>query len=203
MLHIKTVEPGTLSLITSLQSKKYLEQFLLVEGTALSLQIGHRMSVDIDLFTNVRFDVTNLLNFLQEDYPGLSVRNQMSHAILAEIEKVKTDFVFQPSTMIDDPITTDSIKMATTRAIAAMKISAIIARGKKRNFTDLYCLLDHFSLEDMLNAFSQKYENTDRAIAMRSLFYFKDADNDLDPKCFFQFNWEKIKKRIRQEASKI
>jgi hypothetical protein len=203
MLHIKTVDPVTLSLITSLQSKNYLGQFLLVGGTALALQIGHRTSVDIDLFSNVRFDVANLLNFLQEDYTGLVVRNQMNHALLAEIEKVKTDFVFQPSTLIDNPITIDNIKMATTKEIAAMKISAIIARGKKRDFTDLYCLLDHFSLEEMLNAFSQKYENTDRAIAMRSLFYFEDADDDLDPKCFFEFNWEKIKKRIRQEASKI
>ena len=127
MLHEKTVEPFTLSLIQSLQKKSYLKDFLLVGGTALSLQMGHRISVDIDLFTNKRFEPEELLLQLQSDY-SLIVRNRMSHALLLEIDKVKTDFVFQPSEQILPPLSMGGVKMASTLEIAAMKISAITAR---------------------------------------------------------------------------
>jgi hypothetical protein len=127
MLHKKTVEPNTLSLIYSLQSKNYTNNFLLVGGTSLALQIGHRTSTGIDFFTNERFDVVSLLNFLREDYNDLTIRNQMSHAVLMEINNIKSVFVFQPAAIIDN------VRMASMREISAMKISAIIARAKKRD----------------------------------------------------------------------
>jgi predicted nucleotidyltransferase component of viral defense system len=203
MLHRKTVEPNTLSLIYSLQSKNYTNNFLLVWGTALALQIGHRTSTDIDFFSNEKFDVVSLLNFLREDYNDLTIRNQMSHAVLTEINNIKSDFVFQSSILIDPPVIMENIRMASMREIAAMKISAIVARGKKRDFVDLYCLLNSFSLSEILKAFKEKYKDSDTALAMRSLFYYVDADQDLDPKCFFDYDWEKVKKRIHKEASKI
>lgn len=190
MLHTKTVEPHTLSLIQSLQSKSYTKNFLLVGGTALALQIGHRTSMDIDLFTNERFDVANFLTSLRIDY-GLSIRNQMKHALLVDIDHVKTDFVFQPSIIIEEPTTIENIRLATLKEISAMKISAITARGRKRDFIDLYCLLDHFSLPEILHAFTEKYKDATLILAIRSLFYFEDANNDLEPKCFFNYEWEK------------
>ena len=156
MLQRETVEPGTLSLIYSLQSKDYLQQFILVGGTALALQLGHRTSTDIDLFTNESFDVPDLLTSLQLDYE-VEIKHQMRHALLTGIETIKTDFVFQSSDMIDAVLIEEGVRMATLKEIAAMKIGAITARGKKRDFVDLYCLLDHFSLEEMLHAFLQKY----------------------------------------------
>src|SRR5438046_876929 len=140
MLHRKTVEPDTLSLIYSLQSQPYSQDFLLVGGTALALQIGHRTSTDIDFFTNKKFDVEALSTSLQQDYK-IAVRNQMRHALLADINAIKTDFVFQPSDLIEQPTIIEKVKMASLLEIAAMKIGAITARGKKRDFVDLYCLL--------------------------------------------------------------
>jgi hypothetical protein len=112
MLHRKTVDPNTLSLVYSLQSKDYTSNFLLVRRTALALQIGHRTSTDIDFFTNERFDVVSLLNFLREDYGDLTIRNQMSHAVLMEINNIKSDFVFQPAAIIDPPAIIDNVRMA-------------------------------------------------------------------------------------------
>jgi len=152
MLQRETVEPGTLSLIYSLQSKDYLQQFVLVGRTALALQLGHRTSTDIDLFTNERFDVPDLLTSLQLDYE-VEIKHQMRHALLTGIERIKTDFVFQSSDMIEEILIDEGVRMATLKEIAAMKIGAITARGKKRDFVDLYCLFDHFSLEEILNAF--------------------------------------------------
>lgn len=202
MLQRQTVESGTLSLIESLQQKEYLQSFLLVGGTALALQLGHRTSTDIDLFTNVRFDVPDLLTSLQLDYE-VEIKQQMRHALLTGIRTIKTDFVFQPSDLIDQIITDEKIRMASKLEIAAMKIGAITARGKKRDFIDIYCLLEYFSLTEMLDAFIKKYKGATPELAIRSLFYFEDAEHDPDPKCFFDYNWNKIKAVFKQEASKF
>jgi hypothetical protein len=169
-----------------------------VGGTALAIQLGHRTSTDIDLFTNIRFDVPDLLTSLQLDYE-VEIKQQMRHALLTVIQNVKSDFVFQPSDMIEKVITDDQLRMASKLEIAAMKIGAITARGKKRDFVDIYCLLEFYSLSDMLDAFVRKYKGATPELAIRSLFYFEDAEQDPDPKCFFDFNWSKIK----QKASKL
>lgn len=202
MLHRKTIEPDTLSLILSLQEKPYINNFVLVGGTALALQLGHRASVDIDLFTHQRFDVSQLLESLQEDF-NIQVRNQMNHALLVNINSIKTDFVFQPSAILLPQVEVEKVRMASLKEIAAMKIGAITARGKRRDFIDLYCLLEHFTLAEIVDAFTEKYKDATPELAIRSLFYFEDADNDLEAKCFFDYNWEKVKTKIRKEASKL
>ncbi len=202
MLQRKTVEPHTLSLIQSLQQKDYLQSFLLVGGTALALQIGHRTSTDIDLFTNERFDVPDLLTSLQLDYE-IAINQQMRHALLANIENIKTDFVFQPSQLIGNPVIEENVRMASLLEIAAMKIGAITARGKKRDFIDIFCLLDYYSMNEMLDAFLLKYKSAKAELAIRSLFYFEDAENDTDPKCFFSYDWSTIKQRVKTESSKL
>jgi predicted nucleotidyltransferase component of viral defense system len=202
MLHRETIEPDTLSLILSLQEKSYTQNFLLVGGTALALQLGHRTSADIDLFTNVRFDVPELLTLLQNDFT-VHIRNQMNHALLVDITKIKTDFVFQPADIIEPAVETENVRMASLKEISAMKIGAITARGRRRDFIDLYCLLNHFTLTEILDAFLKKYKDATLELAIRSLFYFADADNDLEAKCFFDYNWNNVKAKIKKEASKL
>lgn len=202
MLQRETIEPHTLSLIYDLQNRPYTENFLLVGGTALALQLGHRTSTDIDLFTQLRFDVESLLLQIQSDYK-ISIRSRMPHALLLDIESVKTDFVFQPSVLIEPQVITEGIKMASLLEIAAMKIGAITARGRKRDFIDLFCLLDKYSLKEILSAFLRKYPQATMELAMRSLFYFEDANDDLEPRCFFAYDWSSIKDKIRKEAQKV
>ncbi len=202
MLQRETVDPATLSLIYSLQEKDYLQSFILVGGTALALQLGHRSSTDIDLFTNERFDVPDLLTSLQLDY-SIEIRQQMRHALLSVINTIKTDFVFQPSDIIDAIVNDEGIKMASLKEIAAMKIGAITSRGRKRDFVDLFCLLEHYSLVNILEAFQNKYKGATPELAIRSLFYFEDAENDQEPVCFFKYNWKTVKEKIKKEASKL
>jgi predicted nucleotidyltransferase component of viral defense system len=202
MLQRKTVEPDTLSLIYDLQAKGYTKDFLLVGGTALALQIGHRTSTDIDLFSIVRFDVESLLIQLQADFE-ISIRSRMIHALLIDINHIKTDFVFQPSTMIEAFKVIEGVRMASILEIAAMKIGAITSRGRKRDFVDLYCLLNYYSLPEIIKAFVKKYPTATPELAIRSLFYFEDANDDLDPRCFFEYNWDEVKEKIRIEAKKL
>lgn len=202
MLHTETVQPDTLSLIKSLQAKAYTKDFLLVGGTALALQLGHRTSADVDLFTTARFNTDSLLNMIRVDY-NIFIRHHMSHAILIDIAEIKTDFVFQKSKVIGEIIKEDHIKMASLKDIAAMKISAITARGRKRDFIDLYCIMKHHTLPEIIGFFLDKYEDATAMLAVRSLFYFKDAENDFDPRCFFTYNWEAVKQTIATAAKKL
>lgn len=202
MLYTQTVEPHTLSLIRGLQSKPYTRNFLLVGGTALSLQIGHRTSTDIDLFSQEPFDIESLILNLDQEF-AVSIRNRMAHALLIDIDKVKTDFVFQPSVQIEAPVEQEGVRMASRLEIAAMKIGAITARGRKRDFVDIYYLLNYYALPVILDAFLTKYPRATPELAIRSLFYFEDADKDFDPRCFFPYNWNQIKLKIKEEAQKL
>jgi len=75
--------------------------------------------------------------------------------------------------------------------------------GRKRDFIDLYFLIQQFSLEKLLLLFKEKFENDNYYIILRSLTYFKDADEDADLKYYFPYNWDDIKKTIVNETRKI
>jgi len=202
MLHTETVEPGTLDVIRALFSKQYMQPYLLVGGTALALQLGHRSSTDIDLFTNKPHDTEQLLELLKQDF-AVEVRNRYKNSLFVNINTVKTDIVRQNGNIIDNPIIIEGIRMASLKEMAPMKLLAITNRGRKRDFIDIYFLIQQFSLEKMLLFFKEKFENENYYLILRSLTYFIDADKDGDLKYYFPFNWKKIKKAIIEETSKI
>ena len=202
MLHTKTVEPGTLDVIRALSAKEYMQPYLLVGGTSLALQIGHRSSTDIDFFTNEPHDTEQLLELLKQDF-DVEVRNRYKHALFVNINTVKTDIVRQNANLIDKPVVIEGIRMASLKEIAPMKLLAITNRGRRRDFIDLYFLINEFSLEQMLHFFRQKFENENYYLILRSLTYFVDADEDSDLKYYFGFDWEHVKQTIVKEVRKI
>jgi len=185
MLHSKTVEPRTLGLIKSLCSKDYMQPYLLVGGTALALQIGHRSSTDIDFFTNKPHDTHQLLNNLKNDFI-VQEKNAYRHALFTDIDGIKTDIVYQKCNIIDAPVIMNEIKMASLKEIAPMKLLALTNRGRKRDFIDIYFLMREFTLERMLLFFKEKFENDNFYLITRSLVYFEDADKDHDLKYFLK-----------------
>lgn len=202
MLHTKAIEPGTLGVILKLQSKPYMQNFLLVGGTALALQLGHRTSTDIDLFFNASFDTTILRKELEIDFE-CEIKSVYRFALFLYVEGIKTDIVFQKSKLLFPPIIIDAVKMASLPDLAAMKLMAITNRGKLRDFVDIYILLQHFSLQEMLDFWSEKFSNNNYELVLRSLTYFDDATKESNLKWFFPFNWNKIKKSIIQSVQQI
>lgn len=202
MLHTKTVDTKTLVLIQELMNKMYLQSFYLVGGTALALQIGHRTSTDIDLFSHKKFDKDEIIENIKMDYGELEISSNLL-GIFTYIKEIKTDIVHHPYKQLEPLIEIDGIKMVSKRDIASMKLSAITRRAKKRDFVDIYKLLDEITLTQMLDDFIEKYGDNGNAYILRSLMYFDEADQDFVPKCFFDFDWEKIKQRIVEEVRKI
>jgi predicted nucleotidyltransferase component of viral defense system len=95
---------------------------------------------------------------------------------------------------LDVPVQEDNIRLASIKDIAPMKLAAITNRGTKKDFVDIYVLLNHLSLSEMLNLYSQKYSQDSDFFVLRSLTYFEDAEQNSDPEMLTAYKWETIKK---------
>jgi predicted nucleotidyltransferase component of viral defense system len=200
MLHTQTVEPQTLSLLKRLMSMPQLNDFCLVGGTALSLKLGHRISIDLDLFQTTEIEAERLIKLLQQEFKSdFEYENlKINYAVFCKINKVKVDLVQYSHPLIDTVEVIDGIRMYSNKDIAAMKINAILGRGVKKDFWDLFELLKLYSLNDIINFYNQKYPNQQLLISIpNALTYFEDADDSPDPISLLGQTWEDVKEFIK------
>jgi len=202
MLHLETVATSTLELLNELQGLDSLRETRLVGGTALSLQYGHRISVDLDLFAcNLEADFITIISEIKNKGYTIEIRKQSSSILIAMVEEIKVDVVNYPYPWIDHSIKEENIVMATDKDIAAMKLSAITNRGTKKDFIDLYYLLKHYSLEQMVSFYTTKYGESSVFMVLKSLTYFDDAELDVSPNVLDRtINWSTIKNTITNEV---
>lgn len=204
MLYTKTVEPGTLSLLKKLMEVPSLQKFSLVGGTALALRYGHRSSIDLDLFSHEKFDHTGIESELKIEFGDNFVfeSGHKSIGIFCNIQKIKVDIVYYSHPPIAEVVVEDKIRMYSSADISAMKIQAILGRAKKKDFLDLYELLQHYSLQQMIDWHKQKYPSQMLAISIpNAISYFVDAEESETPVCFKGQTWDGIKKGIARKVS--
>ena len=169
----------------------------LVGGTALALQLGHRKSIDLDLFGTIEADSLEIREALEESHV-VSVIKESKNILIYMIDGVKVDLVNYRYSWIDEPVVDSEIILASIKDIAAMKIAAVIGRGTKKDFIDIDILFHSFSLQELLELYMQKYPDGSLFIAMKSLAYFEDAESDPMPFMFEETAWEEVKTRIRE-----
>ena len=205
MLHLETVAASTLELLIELQGLDSLRETRLVGGTALSLQYGHRISVDLDLFANnLEADFITIISEIKNKGYKIDIRKQSSNILISMIENIKVDIVNYPYPWIDNKICEENIVLATDKDIAAMKLSAITNRGTKKDFIDLYYLLKSYSLEQMLSFYTDKYNGDSAFMVLKSLTYFDDAEIDISPNVLDPtINWANIKNTITNEVKQL
>ena len=204
MLQYGTIEPRTLDLLRKLMRLDELKDFYLVGVTALTLVYGHRLSIDLDLFSMDEFQNEALLAVLERNFSGLSYSNPHNRiGLFAFIHDVKVDFVkYYHFSLIDKPIIEDGIRLFGIRDIMAMKIAAILKRGIKKDFWDIAELLQHYSVEDFINCYNQKFPNHQLLIAIpQALIYFADAEESEDPVSLKGQTWDGIKKKIQDAVN--
>ena len=203
MLQYKTIEPGTLQLLKSLQALPLLQGLRLVSGTALALQLGHRKSVDLDLFGDFSAEGIEIRDTLEEQF-SVSVIKESKIIKIYQVDGIKVDLVnYSRYPWIDNPIEEDGITLAGIKDIAAMKVAAIIGRGTKKDFIDMNRLLQIYSLKEILDMYMQKYPDGSLFIAMKSLSYFEDAESDPMPFMFDEIDWGVVKASIREAIAGI
>lgn len=196
MLHYETLHPASLELLKTLMSQDELHDMRLVGGTSLALQYGHRQSVDLDFFGKPQASQDEIIQ-MAERLGDLMILNHTKSILQMVINGVKVDVVdYSCYEWIDEPRVEDGIVLASTKDIAALKINAIEGRGTKKDFIDVYELLKHYSLSDILGFYSQKYPNYSIFRALLSLTYFEDAETQTMPIMFSTVSWEEIKNQI-------
>lgn len=202
MLQKQTVVPELMELLEKIMSEKLFADFNLVGGTSLALQMGHRNSIDIDLFGNSEINSELFIEKLSE-FGEVKVAQSTKNILITKINDVKVDFVNYKYPLLSQCLFIENIRMLSTKDIAAMKLNAIAGRGSKKDFIDLYFLLNEFSLEEILSFYEKKYYDGSIFMVQKSLTYFEDANAQLQPQMFKDFNWETCKQKIIEEILKL
>ncbi len=209
MLQYTTIHPATLELLKLLMQEECLQHFNLVGGTALALQMGHRISVDLDLFSSQDFDNKYIISELSKKFKSIEI-TEHPFTIIQKIEYpfdsqnyIKVDIVKYPYKLLNQPIFTNGIRLLTKEDIIPMKLSAIGSRGSKKDFYDIFFLLKEFDIKHMFSLFEQKFPNVNYFHIVKSLSYFDDADKELNPKTIEKIAWNDIKKEIQKQVKKM
>ncbi len=201
MLHQHTVADGILELLTQIMAVPELVGFNLAGGTSLALQIGHRVSFDLDLFGDRPFSETEIIGLLEE-FARVTPLQITKNILILNVNGVKVDFVNYKYALLNPVLREGNLRLITLPDIAAMKLAAITGRGKKRDFTDLYFLLKEFSLAEIMGFYSKKYPDSNEWLVARSLAYFEDAEQDEAPQLFKPADWTTVKKTIESAVRK-
>ncbi len=202
MLSLQTVEPNTLELLRKLTQLPILKDMRLVGGTALALQYGHRRSVDLDFFGHTTEDVDELTDALKYCVTQLALGGHSKRIKSYRLNGVKVDIVNYDYEWIDLPVVEDGLHLASPKDIAAMKVNAVIGRGTKKDFVDIYHLLQHYSFDELINFYLQKYPDGSEYRALLSMAYFADADQQPMPYMFSQIDWTDMKVLIREKIER-
>ena len=208
MLYYKTVNNLLKEGLLQLMAAKEFENFRLVGGTSLSLQIGHRESIDIDLFSDAEYgeiDFDAIENYLETNFKYIdhlsNIIPGMGKSYLIGEDKdntLKLD-IFYTDKFIQPIYLEDNIRMATIEEIIAMKLDVVQRGGRKKDFWDLHELFENYSLSQMLDLHEQRYPYThDRDLIIQNFTDFSIADDEFNPICFKGKYWEFIKEDIEE-----
>lgn len=199
MLRTETVTPWALELLKKLMRDEQLQDFFLVGGTALSLHLGHRMSIDLDLFSIKAFDENKLLDYLQTRH-GFILDSLDNNTIKGKIENVAVDLITHSYPLIKELVLEEEIRLASLEDIAAMKLNAIMRDGTRlKDFIDVAYLSSHISLKQMIQTFEGKYSSSNPIAIIKSLMYH-DEINFNEPIKFLKgvYQWKLTETRIGQ-----
>lgn len=201
MLQSQTVTRETLELLIALMKIPELRQFSLVGGTNLSLRFGHRLSIDLDLFTNDTFDTELIFNKLSLGFPNTIMASQSDTMLFLYINDIKIDMVLLPYPYIRPIEVVEEVRLVSVEDIAAMKLSAVARRGVKKDFWDIAELLERFSIQEMVDFYKEKYSSRDIFHLLRSLVYFEDAEAQNDPDPLKKMSWKQVKTKVEKAVN--
>jgi hypothetical protein len=199
MLFYQAINAKALELLKQLLSLKFAADLRLVGGTALALQIGHRKSVDIDLFGKLTEDEISITKELEKTGQLITLSKTTNIKVFS-INGIKVDLVNYPYAWLVNAKFQDDLRLADLPDIAAMKLAAITGRGTRKDFTDIYFLLQHFSMKEMLQLYNRKYHDGSEFMVLKSLTYFNDAETDEELKMLKSVSWSYIKDLIREKV---
>lgn len=197
MLHLGTVKAETFRLLENLMQDEELSSFSLAGGTSLALLLGHRISIDLDLFTPAPFDAKELELHLIDKYDFKSSYLR-GYTLKGMIGDVNIDCIRHDYQFIKNIVETENIRLYSSIDVAAMKLAAIADNGTRlKDFIDIACLSTQCSLSEMLHAYEMKFRNSNSLRAIKGLSYYDDINyNESIQIINGSYEWERIRDRI-------
>lgn len=203
-LHPETLAVPTKKVFNRLAAQPWISAFYLAGGTALALRLGHRISVDLDFFSEAPFDEGRLMGDLSS-LGTLEILQKSRQSLTGVLDGVKFSFLGYPYPILKRGESWNSITIASVEDIACMKLDALSSRGTKRDFVDVYFITQQMPLPGLLRLFERKYAALRYNLLhiKKSLVYFADAENDPMPDLVVPVSWEKIKAFFEQEVERL
>lgn len=197
MLYKQTTTPFLFETLENLMQWQELQNFRLVGGTGLSLQLGHRQSIDIDLFTDVEFNIQDLARMLKKRIPeseirilsfGLTIYISTSKSMNLKIDLMETDKYIRPEIIIE------GIRFAHIEDIAAMKLEAITSQNTKKDFYDIAELLNHYTIDQLFSFYVERYPYNDiKQVLENFTFFSEDCELEFEPYSLNNADWLSVK----------
>jgi len=202
-LYYSTVSSLLFEILQTLMARSEFSMFRLVGGTSLGLFRGHRMSIDIDLFTDEEYysvDFKLIDYYLRKTYSYVDTNDYHEISMgksyyIGESQRncIKLD-LYYTDRFVNNVILVDNIRLASVEEIIAMKLDIIMRIGRKKDFWDINELKDSYSIEQMALFHEQRYPfSFNKDVLRKKLIDFSGADEDFDPVCLRGKHWELIK----------
>jgi hypothetical protein len=199
-MYPETLYPKTKQVLDNIKELPILDGFYLAGGTALSLQLGHRKSVDLDFFTD-NFPKRELLLQAFSKYSPKVIQEAPGTLDLI-IDDVKVSFLEYKYPLVSDFSNFEGVRMASIDDIACMKLSAVSSRGSKKDFIDLYKILQKIGLNEIFLKFDQKFKGVEyqKTHILKSLLTFDLANDDPQPDYIEHIDWMNVKRSIEKDV---
>ena len=198
-MHWEIIDKNRLNLLKKITETISLQEYYMIGGTALSIQLGLRESYDFDFCVPVEFNNEMLLKELQS-IGKIEVKQNQKGTCDVILNGVQVSFFYYPNTILQDFAKSKEIprlRMASVLDIAVMKLVAIGGRGAKKDFFDLYNIIEegNISIDVMAKGLVDKFgKNINYANTIMGLSYFEDAEQEILPRTFVRYDWNEIKK---------
>ena len=202
--HWNVVTSQMQRLLFHIGDQAFSHRFYLAGGTALSLQIGHRRSVDFDFFS-----VTDEIDekSRNEIIAGISyfptqIIESVAGNLLMLVDSIRVGFFSYGYPLVNEPIQCENAQLASLDDIGLMKCDALISRGSRKDFYDLYFISRYIQFEDLLKLSIQKYHlfRDFPLMVLESMTIFDNADRDVQPELFENIPWDQVKQFFLEQA---
>lgn len=191
-LHAEVLDEKTADLLSRIGAGQAFRDFYLAGGTGLALQLGHRISLDLDLFSERPWSAPPLLGALRALGPTV-IDQESEGTLVGSVGGVRVSFFYYPYSLLEPLLRpTGGVPVAGLLDIACMKLIAVSQRGSRKDFIDLYFLRDAgVDLRVALGALPRKMPGVEHNLVhlARSLAYFADAENEPEPRMLVPFRW--------------
>jgi predicted nucleotidyltransferase component of viral defense system len=193
-------------ILDGFSQSKIGNRFYLAGGTALSLQIGHRLSVDLDFFSptedipTIRLELENVLA------PFHGTLADSSWGNLVYLAKgVRIGFYGYGFPLISPMVEIDGIRLASIEDIALMKLDAMLARAARKDFYDLYFISQNIPLKQLFKEADKKYPSIRdfETQTTKRLVYFDNAEKESEPILINNVSWKTVKEYFIKQVKEL